>query len=71
MQACLYLHCLQSLEKDAVSSQQFEYGGTKWWNRDFVVDIEVHVFFFVIKAFGRNIELRVKLSYEFEYSTSG
>ena len=37
---------------------------TKWWNRDYVVDIEVHVFF-LIKAFGRNIELRVKLSYVF------
>ena len=34
---------------------------TGWWNRDYVVDIEVHVF--LIKAFGRNIELRVKLSY--------
>ena len=33
---------------------------TKWWNRDYVVDIEVHVFF-LIKAFGRNIEFRVKL----------
>ena len=31
---------------------------TRWWNRDYVVDIEVHVFF-LIKAFGRNIELRV------------
>ena len=37
---------------------------TRWWNRDYVVDIEVHVFF-LIKAFGRNIELRVKLSYVF------
>ena len=35
----------------------------RWWNRDYVVDIEVHVFF--IKAFGRNIELRVKLSHVF------
>ena len=34
---------------------------TRWMNRDYVVDIEVHVFF-LIKAFGRNIELRVKLS---------
>ena len=33
-------------------------------NRDYVVDIEVHVFF-LIKAFGLNIELRVKLSYVF------
>ena len=35
---------------------------TKWWNRDYVVDIEVQVFF-LIKAFGQNIELRVKLPY--------
>ena len=35
---------------------------TKWWYRDYVVAIEVHGFF-LIKAFGRNIELRVKLSY--------
>ena len=34
---------------------------TRWWNRDYVVDIEVYVFY--IKAFGLNIELRVKLSY--------
>ena len=32
---------------------------TKWWNRDYVDDIEVNVFF-LIKAFGQNIELRVK-----------
>ena len=36
---------------------------TRWWNRDYVVEIEV--FFFLIKAFGQNIELRVKLSYVF------
>ena len=36
---------------------------TRWWNRDYVVDIEVCVF--LDKAFGRNIELRVKLSYVF------
>ena len=30
---------------------------TRWWNRDYVVDIEVHVFL--------DIELRVKLSYAF------
>ena len=36
---------------------------TKWWNRDCVVDIEVHVF--LDKAFGGNIEFRVKLSYVF------
>ena len=30
----------------------------------YVVDIEVYVFF-LKKAFGRNIELRVKLSYVF------
>ena len=35
-----------------------------WWNRDYVVDIEVHVFF-LIKAFGRNIKLSFKLSYVF------
>ena len=28
---------------------------TRWCNRDYVVDIEVHVFF-LIKAFGQNIE---------------
>ena len=32
---------------------------------DYVVDIEVHVFF-LINAFGRNIELRVKLSYMYD-----
>ena len=32
-----------------------------FWNRDYVVDIDIHVFF--IKAFGLNIELGVKLSY--------
>ena len=34
---------------------------TKWWKSDYVVDIKVHVFF-LIKASGQNIELRVKLS---------
>ena len=38
------------------------YFGTKWWNRDYVVDIEVHIFV-LIKTFGQNIELRVKISY--------
>ena len=28
----------------------------KWWNRDYSVYTEVHVFF-LIKAFGRNIEI--------------
>ena len=28
---------------------------TKWWNSDYVVDIEVHVFFLDIKASGRNV----------------
>ena len=37
---------------------------TKWWIRDYVVDIEVHVFF-LKKTFGRDIELRIKLSYVF------
>ena len=27
-----------------------------WWNRDYVVDTKVHVFF-LKKAFGRNIEI--------------
>ena len=38
-------------------------------HRDYVVDIEVHVF--LIKAFGRNIELRVKLSYVFNIVSYG
>ena len=36
---------------------------TRWWNRDYVVEIEVFVF--LDKGLGRNIELRVKLSYVF------
>ena len=34
---------------------------SRWWNSNYVVDIEVHVFL----SFGRNIKLRVKLSYVF------
>ena len=42
---------------------------TRWWNRDYVVDIEVHVF--LDKGLGRNIELRVKLSYVFNIVSYG
>ena len=56
-----YDFLLLSGYKFMLNVKQVQTGGS--WIIDYVVDIEVHAFF--IKAFCRNIELRVKLSYVF------